>query len=282
MNFQLSTNRTYISPGSWFALTYPSGWCESEDAEDSFLFYNPDKWAGNFRISAYRGESRGYAKECMEDELAHIRGAKPVQVGNWKCVYWAESFQENGNWYTTHFWITGQGAVSVECSFTVVKGENIKVAEEIIASLRVRRDDEKSWKAVIPVRILEINGINEAYDWAVLTIKKQLTKDFTGCEADIDRIQQVMDSGRFKSEQRQAWESFGIAFGTILVNEMDGMDWVTVIDGKQEYPALRFADTEVMVYPTKLVWDDVRNVKTCNLKDEYLRILTEVEKALSK
>lgn len=282
MNFQLSTNRTYISPGSWFALTYPSGWCESEDAEDSFLFYNPDKWAGNFRISAYRGESRGYAKECMEDELAHTRGAKPVQVGNWKCVYWAESFQENANWYTTHFWITGQGAVSVECSFTVVKGENIKVAEEIIASLRVRRDDEKSWKAVIPVRILEINGINEAYDWAVLTIKKQLTKDFTGCEADIDRIQQVMDSGRFKSEQRQAWESFGIAFGTILVNEMDGMDWVTVIDGKQEYPALRFADTEVMVYPTKLVWDAVRNGKTCNLKDEYWRIRTEVEKALSK
>ena len=155
-------------------------------------------------------------------------------------------------------------------------------AEEIIASLRVRRDDEKSWKAVIPVRILEINGINEAYDWAVLTIKKQLTKDFTGCEADIDRIQQVMDSGRFKSEQRQAWESFGIAFGTILVNEMDGMDWVTVIDGKQEYPALRFADTEVMVYPTKLVWDSVRNVKTCNFKDEYLRIRTELEKALSK
>ena len=196
MNSQQSTDRTYISPGSWFALTYPLGWCESEDAEDSFLFYNPDKWTGNFRISAYRGESRNYAEECMKDELAHIRGAKLMQVGKWKCVYWAESFQENGSWYTTHFWITGQDAISVECSFTVIKGENIKVAEEIIASLRVRNADEKPWKAVIPVRVLEINVINEAYDWAVSTIKKQLTKDFTGCEADIDRIQQVMDSGR--------------------------------------------------------------------------------------
>lgn len=273
-------DRTYISPGAWFALTYPLGWCESEDAEDSFLFYNPDRWTGNFRISAYQGKSRTYAKECMEDELAHTRGAKLVQVGNWKCVYGAESFQENGSWYTTHFWITGQDDISVECSFTVIKGESAKVAEEIIASLRVRKADEKPWKAVIPVRVLEINVINEAYDWAVSTIKKQLTKDFTGSEADIDRIQQVMDSGRFKSEQRQVWESFGIAFGTILVNEMDGMDWVTVIDRKQEYPALRFADTGVMVYPTKLIWEAVRNGKPCKLKDEYLRIRTEVEKAL--
>ena len=125
MNSQQSTDRTYISPGSWFALTYPLGWCESEDAEDSFLFYNPDKWTGNFRISAYRGESSNSADECRKDELAHTRGAKLMQVGKWKCVYWAESFQENGSWYTTHFWITGQDVISVECSFTVIKGENI-------------------------------------------------------------------------------------------------------------------------------------------------------------
>ena len=47
----------YISSGSWFSLEYPSDWREFEDTEDSFLFYNPDKWMGNFRISAYQGES---------------------------------------------------------------------------------------------------------------------------------------------------------------------------------------------------------------------------------
>lgn len=272
--------RMYISPGSWFSLAYPSDWREFEDTEESFLFYNPDKWTGNFRISAYRGDNRGYAKAGMDDELKHTRGAKLVRCGDWECVYGAESFQEKGNWYTTHFWITGQDDVLVDCSFTVAKGEGVKAAEEIVASLRIRRMNEKPWKAVIPVRVLEIEAINEAYDWAVSTIKKQLTKDFTGCEEDIDRIQQVMDSGRFKAEQRQVWESFGIAFGTILVNEMDGMDWVTVIDGKQEYPALRFADTDVVVCPTKLIWDAVSSGKPCNLKNEYLRIRTEVERTL--
>ncbi len=272
--------RIYISPGSWFSLEYPSDWREFEDTEESFLFYNPDKWTGNFRISAYRGDNRGYARAEMNEELKHTRGATLVRCGNWECVYWAESFQEKGNWYTAHFWITGHGDMLLECSFTVAKGEGVKVAEEVVASLRIRQMNDRPWKAMIPVRVLEIESINEAYDWAVSAIKKQLAKDFTGCEEDIDRIQQVMDSGRFKAEQRQVWESFGIAFGTILVNEMDGMDWVTMIDGKQEYPALRFADTDVVVYPTKLIWDAVSNGKPCNLKDEYLRIRAEVEHAL--
>ena len=41
----------YISPGGWFSLEYPMGWHEFEDTEESFLFYNPDRWTGN---SAYR------------------------------------------------------------------------------------------------------------------------------------------------------------------------------------------------------------------------------------
>ena len=52
----------YISPGAWFSIEYPSDWHEFEDTEESFLFYNPDKWNGNFRISAYIGEDKGYAQ----------------------------------------------------------------------------------------------------------------------------------------------------------------------------------------------------------------------------
>ena len=127
------------------------------------------------------------------------------------------------------------------------------------------------------MRVLEINQINEQFDWAVSTIKKQLNKDFTSVEADIDNIQRVMDSGKFHSRQRQAWESFGFAFGAILVNEMDGMEWVTVIDGQQEYPALRFADTPVVVNPAALIADRVSEGKSCSLRAEYERILREVE-----
>ena len=103
--------KKYISPGSCFSLEYPDNWCEFEDSEDCFLFYNPDKWTGNFRISAYRGNSSAYANECLEDELHQVRGAKKVKVGSWDCVYSSESFQENGVWYTTHIWVTGRGEI---------------------------------------------------------------------------------------------------------------------------------------------------------------------------
>ena len=270
----------YISPGSWFSLEYPSDWREFEDTEDSFLFYNPDKWCGNFRISAFLGENNSYAKECIDYELSHTPGTCRQKVGNWECAYSTENFQENGVWYTSHLWVTGKDSVSVECSFTVAKGESIKPAEAIIASLWVRGKDDKLLHEVIPVRVLEIDVINESFDWAVSTIKKQLTKDFTSSEADIQNIQKVIDSGKFNKSQRQAWESFGITFGTILVNEMDGMDWVTVIDGQKEFPALRFADTDLMVYPLSLIWNKVRNGETCDLKKEFIRIKGEVEALL--
>lgn len=270
----------YISPGSWFSLEYPDDWHEFEDTEDSFLFYNPDKWSGNFRISAYQGESDRYAEECMEYEVQQNRGACPVKVGGWNCIYSSESFQENGAWYVSHLWVTGKGNISVECSFTVAKGESAEAAERIIATLQVRGKGDKPLKEVIPARVLEINVINEGYDWAVSVIKKQLTKDFTASLSDIDSIQAVMDSGRFNKSQRQAWESFGIAFGAILVNEMDGMDWVTVIDGRKEFPALRFKMTEVMVYPTELIWNRIKEGKSCSLKGEFERICSEVEAAM--
>ena len=87
----------YISPGSWFSLEYPAGWNEFEDTEDSFLFYNPEKWNGNFRISAFKGQDKKYAEECMDYELKNNRTSRLVKVGEWSCVYSTENFQENGN-----------------------------------------------------------------------------------------------------------------------------------------------------------------------------------------
>ena len=49
-------------------MVYPADWNEFEDGEGSFLFYNPNEWTGNFRISAYKG-SATYGKEAVEQEL---------------------------------------------------------------------------------------------------------------------------------------------------------------------------------------------------------------------
>ena len=272
----------YISPGSWFSLEYPAGWHEFEDAEDSFLFYNPEKWSGNFRISAFRGEHADYAAECLDYELQNNPGAKRVKVAGWDCAYSSEDFQEEGTAYTSYLWVTGKGGISVECTFTVARGESAKVAEDILATLKVRGENEKPWKEIIPLRVLEIDSINEAYEWAVTTIKKQTTKGFSAQETDLANMQKVIDSGKFNKTQRPTWESFGIVFGTILVNEMDGMDWVTAIDGNKELPALQFADSKLVYYPTEMVWNKIRKGEPCDLIALYAQIKGEVEKVLAE
>lgn len=278
--------KKFISPGAWFSLLYPQSWNEFEDTEESFLFYNPDKWTGNFRISAYKAnigsrDAIKYGENMVEEELKANPTAVPVRIGKWKCAYSKETFQEGGTYYTTHIWITGAGNMAFECSFTVPKGDEAKVAEDIIATIEMREDGKRYPKEIIPIRVLEIGEVNESFEWASATIKKQLKKDFSSVAEDIPKLQQIIDSDMYNPKQRDAWESFGIAFGTILINEIDGMEWVTVIDGKQEYPALRFCDTDLVVCPQQLIWEKVKEGKPCDVQKEFESIKDQVEHVLS-
>ena len=266
----------FISPGGWFSLECPAAWSEFEDTEESFLFYNPNKWGGNFRISAYKDAAKDYGRQCIAYELKNNPTSCAVKVGEWDCAYSAETFQEEGAWYTTHIWVTGKGDISFECSFTVAKGGERTPAEGIIRSLKVRTG--KEGQEIIPIRVLEIGEVNAAFEWVSTTVKKTQTKDFTSQEEDIEKLQKLVDGGKIQANQRTAWENLGLAFGTILENEMDGMTWVTIVDGSKEYAALQFAD--LLINPATLVWNKIKAKQPCDLKAEFARIKEEVEKRL--
>ena len=266
----------FISPGGWFSLECPAAWSEFEDTEESFLFYNPNKWGGNFRISAYKDAAKDYGRQCIAYELKNNPTSCAVKVGEWDCAYSAETFQEEGAWYTTHIWVTGKGDISFECSFTVAKGGERTPAEGIIRSLKVRTG--KEGQEIIPIRVLEIGEVNAAFEWVSTTVKKTQTKDFTSQEEDIEKLQKLVDGGKIQANQRTAWENLGLAFGTILENEMDGMTWVTIVDGSKEYAALQFAD--LLINPATLVWNKIKAKQPCDLNAEFARIKEEVEKRL--
>lgn len=266
----------YISPGGWFSLEYPKNWNEFQDTEETFLFYNSANWEGNFRISAFKGASSDYANSCIEDELKTNSTSVSVKIGQWNCAYSSETFQENGAYYTTHIWVTGIGQICFECTFTIEKGGKRTVAEEIIRSLKVRNGHEP--KEVIPIRILEIEEINIAFDWVSNRIKKLLTKDFTSQEEDIYKLQALVDDGNIQRDQKNTWENIGLTLATILENEIDGMNWVTVIDGRKEYAALQFGD--LLIDSKNWIWNQVKSHVPIDLKSEYIRMKEEVEKRL--
>lgn len=275
--------KKFVSPGAWFSLIYPSSWNEFEDAEDNFLFYNPNKWTGNFRISAYRDEKNSkYGTESVDYELKENKNSSRIEVGNLVCAYSKEMFQEEGAYYVTHVWITGIGNVAFECTFTVLRGGDIIEAENIISTLSVYAKGKQPELEVIPIRVLEINTVNEAFEWASAAVKKQLKKDFTSLEEDIDKIQQLIDKGSFKPQQKEVWQSFGIALGSIIESQIDGMEWVTAIKGKQEVPALKFKETSLIIYPTELIWNEIRSGLQCNVKAVYEGVKQKVEEELNK
>ena len=166
----MEQGKKFISPGAWFSMVYPADWNEFEDGEGSFLFYNPNEWTGNFRISAYKGDTT-YGQEAVKQELKENTSAVSVMVGHLNCAYSKEMFEEEGTYYTSHLWIAGIDDVAFECSFTVRKGESVVEAEDIIASLEVRRANQKYPAEIIPVRLSEIYQINEAYEWVSTTVK---------------------------------------------------------------------------------------------------------------
>ncbi|GFZ39478.1 DUF3805 domain-containing protein [Bacteroides nordii] len=260
--------KKFISPGAWFTMIYPSTWSEFEDGEGSFLFYNPDVWTGNFRISAFKADaaersSINYGREAVKQELKDNPSASLVKVGRLECAYSKEMFQEEGAYYTTHLWITGIDNVAFECSFTVPKGGEMKEAEEVIATLDIRKDGQKYPAEVIPVRLSEVYVINEGYEWTVNTVKKQLKKDFQGLEEDLPKLQQVIDSGVI-GKKKEDWLAIGITVCTILTNEIEGLEWMTLIDGNREVPVLQYKDGK-LIDPMKLLWSRVKAGETYKL-----------------
>lgn len=258
--------KKFISPGAWFSMSYPSDWNEFEDGEGSFLFYNPDVWTGNFRISAFKGNA-SYGKDAIRQELKENDSASLVKIGTWDCAYSKEMFQEEGTYYTSHLWITGTGNIAFECSFTVPKGGSAKEAEEVIATLEARKEGEKYPAELIPVRLSEIYQINEGYEWVVSTVKQELKKDFQGVEEDLEKIQQVIDSGKISPKKKDEWLAIGITVCAILTNEVEGMEWKTLIDGNREVPVLEYQGRTID--PMKIAWSKVKAGQPCNIAEAY-------------
>jgi len=271
----------FISPGAWFSMIYPSNWNEFEDGEGSFLFYNPDRWTGNFRISAYKADAKSsaamtYGRQSVLDELKENSSASSIKIGDLECAYSKEMFQEEGKYYTTHLWITGINDVAFECSFTVLKGGDVKEAEEVIATLEVRQNGVKYPAEIIPIRLSEIYQVNEGYEWAVSTVKKLLKKDFQGVEDDLLKLQQVIDGGTIDKSQRDSWMAFGVTVCTILGNEIDGFEWKTLIDGNREVPVLQYKQAENLIDPMKLIWSKVKVGEHCNVVEVYKNVIEEI------
>ena len=272
----LETKR-FIAPGGWFAMQYPNTWSEFEDSTESFLFYNPDVWDGNFRISAYQENgNRQFGLESLRQCLVQNSSASRITIGSFQAAYSEELFEEDETEFITYNWEIAAGSLLIEVSFTTLSSADKAIAEKIITSLEPRDLDKKYPAEVVTVRIAEISEINEAFDWTLQLVKAQLNTDFQGLEEELDKLQQVITSADLSAKKRASWIALGISLCVIMMNEIDGLEWCSLIDGNREAPVLRKKDSEDFIDPMKLVWSRKKRGEEINVKEIYQEAVEEL------
>lgn len=266
--------KKFISPGAWFEMNYPTHWNEFEGDEESFLFYDPNVWNGNFRISAYRGKDAGFGKETVRRELKENTQAKPIRIGGKDCAYSMDVFEQDGRFYITHYWVVDGGVLSYDCTFTVDKeNSHMEEAVQVIATLHTRNAYKVYPPEIIPVRIVEIYQINDAYDWVSRKVKEAYSIDFKGVRDDIKNLQRLIDDKRIGLKKKETWISLGLVLCVILTNETDGLEWYTLVDGNREVPVLTDGGSHRWIDPAHFLWDKAKKDIVGPLDDVYKKMM---------
>lgn len=265
----MKTMKKFISPNTWFEFEYPEAWFEFEDGEGAFLFYNPDVWDGNFRISGFKGETPNYGEEFVRDEIDYNLKLKSYDLPGATGAYEVSYFEQDEHEFASHRWYIGLRDMGLVCTFTVLKHSSIALAEQIIKSIKVRDLSEKYPAEIIPVRLSEIYDIDEAYESIAKFVKDTFSKDFQGIEEDVATLSKILDDQLFSAKKRDRWIDLGLTLAVIMANEIEGIEWKTLIDGNREAPVLFYNPTGVIIDPLKLVWSRVKAGETFSITESY-------------
>lgn len=233
--------KTFIAPESWFSFDYPDNWSEFEEDSEDFLFYNPDNWSGNFRISAYRGKGKDYGRCCMEEELKHA-GASLIQIGRWKAVQTEEHFSDAGAPYVGWYWTIGQGCTCVECSFVAPAGAKADAGRKMVETLTINAPGVLFQDRLVTLRLAEIAEIEEAYARVEQWVKESAKAGLADFRKGMEVLQRLIDKGETKALGADAYAVLGLTFCAMLAEEYDGFEWKTYVDGHQESAVLVRAD----------------------------------------
>ncbi len=271
----MSHSKRFIAPGGWFSMSYPESWFESEDTPDSFLFYNPNIWSGNFRISAYQEEGNThYGQDAVDEFIREENIAHKVQVGPHVAAYLAYPVEEDGNEYTMHIWVVDLEHLVAECTFICPQGGEIADAVEVIESLEPRYAHKKYSAELIPPRVAEISIVNEAYNMMSHLVREQIKKNFQGRDEDIVLLIEALERAGYSDKKRDVWLAVGITLCVILAEEVEGLEWRTLIDGNREDPVLYYSAKDLVIDPMKLVWSKKKRKLDCDLMVVYQECLT--------
>lgn len=94
-------------------------------------------------------------------------------------------------------------------------------------------------------------------------------ESLTGSIEDLDRLQEVIDSGVLSAEKQAELQSLGVAFGKVFNNLNSDYSWVMIHDELGRAPALRYLNSNLLLYPQTLLSKRVQNRESVDVRDIY-------------
>lgn len=123
---------------------------------------------------------------------------------------------------------------------------------EELANYQFERDEDE-----VPVQVSDLSiGQKFVMDAQRRDVKDLITRRLgilrlKGDLSDLKTLQRIVDMRVLKKDHGRQWQSLGIAFGDILVNNFD-LHWVVMEDEFGVSKALQWRDTKNFVFPITL------------------------------
>jgi hypothetical protein len=115
----------------------------------------------------------------------------------------------------------------------------------------------------------DITSIAEAWIHADHLCRDILKERLDGTDADLSRLQRILDSGLVDRSATYTLQSLGIAFGKAFVNENPGYDWWMVQDEYGRDPAIRYRRSNLLAYPRTMISKRVEDGEHVDVHELY-------------
>ncbi len=106
----------------------------------------------------------------------------------------------------------------------------------------------------------------------------QLGRALAQDRADLALIQALLDAGVPAPTQTYELQCLGVVMGTLLVDALDGVDWVIVEDEYGRDPAMRYLQTSLLIFPLTMISKRVEAGERVVVEELFAGVCAHVER----
>ncbi len=100
-------------------------------------------------------------------------------------------------------------------------------------------------------------------------VSRHVGTDLDTSEADLDRLQQLLDRGALRPADRHELRCLGVAFGRVIVANVEGLDWAIIDDEYGRDPTLRYRESSLTINVLTMISKRIEDGRIVDVRELY-------------